>query len=62
MLASLDSFVCCPKCGDAFTVVRVGRVGVWGKKDSPTFKCTVCNITFRRVGGSTIRENMGELE
>lgn len=59
---SLEDFVCCPHCGDAFTVVRVGRVGEWGRKDSPTFKCTACKVTFRVPGGQTIRESMGELE
>ena len=59
---SIGEFICCPSCGDVFTIVRLGRVGVWGKKDSPRFYCGACNTKFKAKGGQTIQEAMGLLK
>lgn len=58
---SITDFLCCPSCGEVFTIVRIGIVGVWGKKDSKRFICGACGKKFTAVGGMTINEAMGSL-
>lgn len=61
---SLGPFICCPECGSAGGLERVGVVGAptsrdhKGPKDSKIVRCKDCNITFR-TDGATLYEVMG---
>lgn len=62
----LRQWLCCPACGSALGLKRIGRVGVreseYGKrkrtKDSNRIICTLCGHKFRSRDG-TMWENMG---
>jgi hypothetical protein len=62
----LRRWLCCPGCGSALGLKRLGRVGVkpseYGKrkrtKDSNRIVCTLCGHKFRSRDG-TMLENMG---
>ena len=61
-----DTWIRCPGCDEIEDIWRIGKVGVAPKdygsrkrtRDSTTFRCHFCGITFKS-GGATRREVMG---